>query len=146
MSFAILTVAFYSITAYGDKYISVKLKCGPGEYTFLVSFTTVLWLLLCLPVTGWHLQFRGDSIFLLVFLVMWKVLEFYTTAILLKSMEPYELKAWLGINVVLSYGVNLWNGKSGFQIYIFAFAIALIAGIYLILTSRTGEKRVKRKF
>ena len=54
MIWAMLTVVFYAITAYGDKYISVRLKCSPGEYTFLVSSATVLWLLICLPFTGWN--------------------------------------------------------------------------------------------
>lgn len=140
MIWAMLTVVFYAITAYGDKYISVRLKCSPGEYTFLVSSATVLWLLICLPFTGWNMQLKTQSLFLLVFLVIWKVLEFYTTAVLLKTMEPYELKAWLGINVVLSYGINLWEGRSRMQISMFVFALALIIGIYLIVTSQKGKK------
>lgn len=140
MIWAMLTVVFYAITAYGDKYISVRLKCSPGEYTFLVSSATVLWLVICLPFTGWNLQLERQSLILLVFLVGWKVLEFYTTAVLLKTMEPYELKAWLGINVVLSYGINLWEGKSKVQLCMVVFAVALIIGITLIITSQKGKK------
>ena len=139
MIWAMLTVVFYSITAYGDKYISARLKCSSGEYTFIVSAATVFWLALCLPFTGWSIQLNRQSVFLLVLLIVWKVMEFYTTAVLLKNMEPYELKAWLGINVVLSYGINLWENKSSFKISIFVFAAALIIGIYLIITS--GEEK-----
>ena len=125
MIWAALTVTFYSITAYGDKYISAKLTCTPEEYTFFVSLVTVFWLALCLPFTGWRLGMDRYCIFFLVCLVVWKVLEFYTTAILLKHMEPYELKAWLGINMILSYGINLWEGKSSFRVSILILALCL---------------------
>lgn len=140
MIWALLTVVFYSLTAYGDKYISSKLKCTPGEYTFLVSMLTVFWLLLCLPVTGWQMRFNRYSVLLLICLVVWKILEFYTTAMLLKHMEPYELRAWLGINVVLSYGINLLEGKSSFHISILVLVICLLMGIYLILTAQAERK------
>lgn len=132
MIWAVLTITFYSITAYGDKYISAKLKCTPEEYTFLVSLVTVFWLVLCLPFTGWQLGINRYSIFFLACLVIWKALEFYTTAVLLKHMEPYELKAWLGINVILSYGINLWEGKSSLQVSILLSALCLLTGIGLI--------------
>ena len=138
MIWAVLTITFYSITAYGDKYISARLKCTPGEYTFLVSVVTVFWLVLCLPFTGWRLGMDRYSFFILACLVVWKVLEFYTTAVLLKDMEPYELKAWLGINVILSYGINLWEGKSRFQTGILLLSLCLLLGIWLILTDRRG--------
>lgn len=140
MIWALLTVVFYSLTAYGDKYISSKLKCTPGEYTFLVSMVTVFWLLLCLPVTGWQIRFNRYSVFLLVCLVIWKIVEFYTTAMLLKHMEPYELRAWLGINVAFSYGINLLEGKSNFRISILVLVLCLLMGIYLILTAQAERK------
>lgn len=140
MIWALLTVVFYSLTAYGDKFISSKLKCTPGEYTFLVSIITVFWLLLCLPFTGWKMCFNRESVFLLICMVVWKFLEFYTTAMLLKHMEPYELRAWLGINVILSYGINLWEGKSSFRIGILLLVICLLMGIYLILTAQVERK------
>ncbi len=136
MIWAALTVTFYSITAYGDKYISAKLTCTPEEYTFFVSLVTVFWLALCLPFTGWRLGMDRYCIFFLVCLVVWNGLEFYTTAILLRHMEPYELKAWLGINMILSYGINLWEGKSSFRVSILILALCLLTGIWLILTDK----------
>ncbi len=106
MIWPFLTVISYSITAFGDKYIAAKLKCNPAEYTFIVSAATVLWLLFLLPFTGWDFQTGSKSFILLVFLVVWKLMELYTTSVLLKFMEPYELKVWLGINVVLSYCIQ----------------------------------------
>lgn len=146
MIWAVLTITFYSITAYGDKYISAKLKCTPEEYTFLVSLVTVFWLVLCLPFTGWRLGINRISIFFLVCLVIWKVLEFYTTAVLLKHMEPYELKAWLGINVILSYGINLWEGRSSLQVSILLPALCLLTGIGLILTDKQGSPGGLKKY
>ena len=133
MIWPFLTVISYSITAFGDKYIAAKLKCNPAEYTFIVSAATVLWLLFLLPFTGWGFQTASKSFTLLFFLVVWKLMELYTTSVLLKFMEPYELKVWLGINVVLSYLYNVYNGKNALRADMLILAAFLLFGIYIIL-------------
>ncbi len=141
MIWPFLTVISYSITAFGDKYIVAKLKCNPAEYTFIVSAATVLWLLFLLPFTGWDFQTGSKSFILLVFLVVWKLMELYTTSVLLKFMEPYELKVWLGINVVLSYLYNVYNGKNALRADMLILAAFLLFGIYIIVKdSSTGKK------
>ncbi len=42
-------------------------------------------------------------------------MELYTILYCLNFMEPYELKVWLGINVVLSYLYNVYNGKNALR-------------------------------
>ncbi len=143
MIWPFLTVISYSITAFGDKYIAAKLKCNPAEYTFIVSAATVLWLLFLLPFTGWDFQTGSKSFILLVFLVVWKLMELYTTSVLLKFMEPYELKVWLGINVVLSYLYNVYNGKNALRADMLILAAFLLFGIYIIVKdSSTGKKNL----
>lgn len=145
MIWPFLTVISYSITAFGDKYIAAKLKCNPAEYTFIVSAATVLWLLFLLPFTGWGFQTGSKSFILLVFLVVWKLMELYTTSVLLKFMEPYELKVWLGINVVLSYLYNVYNGKNALRADMLILAAFLLFGIYIIVKdSSTGKKNLMK--
>lgn len=47
---------------------------------------------------------------ILSLLVLWKLIELYTSALLLKTVSAYELKAWLGINIVCSYLYNVLCG------------------------------------
>lgn len=140
MIWPFLTVISYSITAFGDKYISAKLKCNPAEYTFIVSAATVLWLLFLLPFTGWDFQAGSKSLILLLFLIIWKLMELYTTSVLLKFMEPYELKVWLGINVVLSYLYNVYNGKNTLRADMLILGALLLFGIYIIVKNSNSSK------
>lgn len=52
MLFSLLTVAFYSASSLGDKFISARLRCDPKEFSFLVSVATAVFLALMLPFLG----------------------------------------------------------------------------------------------
>lgn len=106
----LLAVACYTISSLGDKYISSKLKCSPAEFAFIVSFATMLWIGITLSLTGWGYQFNRRNGVILSLLVLWKLIELYTSALLLKTVSAYELKAWLGINIVCSYLYNVLCG------------------------------------
>ena len=65
-------------------------------------------------------------------------MEFYTSAILLKTVSAYELKAWLGINIVSSYVCNVFRKIYQFDFRILIFSVMLVVGIALIVR---GQKQ-----
>lgn len=93
MFWSLLTVGCYTISSLGDKYISVKLKYKASEFTFFVAVATLGWLGMIIIFDGWKLDVSGENILLLACLVLWKLGEFYSLAILLKIVSAYELKA-----------------------------------------------------
>lgn len=140
MVFSLLTVVFYTAFSLGDKYISAKLACSAQEFSFLVALSTAFFLALVLPFTGWNFAFTLQSGLALVVLVALKIAEFYTSAALLKTVSAYELKAWLSLNVIVSYLVDLARGTETFFWAFLPCAAALVAGIGLVAF---GEKREK---
>lgn len=140
MVFSLLTVVFYTASSLGDKYISAKLACSAQEFSFLVALSTAFFLALVLPFTGWNFAFTLQSGLALVVLVALKIAEFYTSAALLKTVSAYELKAWLSLNVIVSYLVDLARGTETFFWAFLPCAAALVAGIGLVAF---GEKREK---
>lgn len=140
MVFSLLTVVFYTASSLGDKYISAKLACSAQEFSFLVALSTAFFLALVLPFTGWNFAFTLQSGLALVVLVALKIAEFYTSAALLKTVSAYELKAWLSLNVIVSYLVDLARGTETFFWAFLPCAAALVAGIGL---AAFGEKREK---
>ncbi len=136
MFWVLLTVICYSISSLGDKYISVNLKCTTGEFSFIVSIATAFWITLLLPFTGWQFENTLANGIILLSLAGWKVLEFYTSALLLKSVSAYELKAWLGLNIIFSYLSNLIRGQDTVNLEVFISCIPLLWGIYWIIKSR----------
>lgn len=140
MVFSLLTVVFYTASSLGDKYISAKLACSAQEFSFLVALSTAFFLALVLPFTGWNFAFTLQSGQALIVLIALKIAEFYTSAALLKTVSAYELKAWLSLNVIVSYLVDLARGTETFFWAFLPCAAALIAGIVLVAF---GEKREK---
>lgn len=140
MVFSLLTVVFYAASSLGDKYISAKLACSAREFSFLVALSTAFFLALVLPFTGWNFAFTLQSGLALVVLVALKIAEFYTSAALLKTVSAYELKAWLSLNVIVSYLVDLARGTETFFWAFLPCAAVLVAGIGLVAF---GEKREK---
>lgn len=132
MLWVILTVVCYTISSLGDKYIAGKLKCRPEEFSFLVSAATAVWILPVIIFSGWRFIISAENIFGLVIIIFLKLLEFYSSAILLKTVSAYELKAWLGINIILSYGCNVIQGKSSINFWIIVCSCLLLGGIVLI--------------
>lgn len=140
MVFSLLTVVFYTASSLGDKYISAKLACSAQEFSFLVALSTAFFPTLVLPFTGWNFAFSLQSGLALVVLVALKIAEFYTSAALLKTVSAYELKAWLSLNVIISYLVDLARGTETFFWAFLPCAAVLVAGIGLVAF---GEKREK---
>ena len=140
MVFSLLTVVFYTASSLGDKYISAKLACSAQEFSFLVALSTAFFLALVLPFTGWNFAFTLQSGQALIVLVALKIAEFYTSAALLKTVSAYELKAWLSLNVIISYLVDLARGTETFFWAFLPCAAVLVAGIGLVAF---GEKREK---
>lgn len=140
MVFSLLTVVFYTASSLGDKYISAKLACSAQEFSFLVALSTAFFLALVLPFTGWNFAFTLQSGLALIVLIALKIAEFYTSAALLKTVSAYELKAWLSLNVIISYLVDLARGTETFFWAFLPCAAALVAGIGLVAF---GEKREK---
>ena len=145
MYYVILTVICYTISSLGDKYISAKLKCTPAEFAFIVSFATMIWLGVTIPFTGFHFSFTIQNTLILLSLVVWKIMEFYTSALLLKTVSAYELKAWLGINIAFSYYYNIIQGIYSWKPWLFLCTLLLLLGILMIIKDKTIEEQTSKK-
>lgn len=141
MLFSLLTVAFYAASSLGDKFIAAKLQCNAKEFSFLVSVATTFFLALVLPFVGWNFAFTLQSGLALCVLVALKIAEFYTSAALLKTASAYELKAWLSLNVAVSYLIGLARGTENFFLAFLPCTALLAAGIAMIVF---GERRAHK--
>lgn len=144
MLFSLLTVVFYAASSLGDKFISQRLECSAKEFSFLVSFATAIFLALLLPFLGWEFAFSWRSVLILLLLIACKVGEFYTSASLLKTVSAYELKAWLSINVIVSYLVDLGRGMESFFWSFIPCAAVLLLGVGMIALSHQHEGTDKK--
>lgn len=143
MIWSLLTVGCYTISSLGDKYISFKLKYKANEFAFFVATATSVWLGIMLLFSGWKFEFSAKNMIVLACLVAWKLGEFYSSAVLLKIVSAYELKALLGINVIISYFSNVLSDKYSLNPIIIILAVIMVIGIILILAQKSESKNIK---
>ncbi len=137
---SVATVLFFAASSLGDKFISAKLKCTAAEFSFLVALSTAFFLALLLPFIGWEFSFSGGTALAVGGLTVLKLAEFYTGAVLLKQVSAYELKAWLSLNVVFSFLVDLMLGEASYFAAFALCSVVLAVGIVLIAMDE-GKKR-----
>ncbi len=140
MIWSVATVLFFAASSLGDKFISAKLRCTAAEFSFLVALSTAFFLALLLPFIGWEFSFSGGTALAVGGLTVLKLAEFYTGAVLHKQVSAYELKAWLSLNVVFSFLVDLMLGEASYFAAFTLCSAVLAVGIVLIAMGE-GKKR-----
>ncbi len=143
MSLMLLVVACYTICSLSDKYAVAKLKFDGNSLTFLMAAATSLLMIFYLPFDSRLFVVSWQSFSAILLMALSKLLEFRLAAVILTEMSAFELKAWLGITVFLSYGIDLISGTSALGIntvWKFGFIALSAAGLFMI--ARSGGKKI----
>ncbi len=146
MALMLIVVACYTVCSLSDKYSVAKLKMNGNTLTFLMAAATSLFMLAYLPFDS--RLFDGGPVAYLAILMMAcsKMLEFQLAAIILREMSAFELKAWLGLTVFLSYGTDLLLNKAELGLVTaakFGFIAVTAAGLFMI--AKAGGKKIDYK-
>ncbi|MBQ9948515.1 MAG: hypothetical protein IJO91_09015 [Oscillospiraceae bacterium] len=146
MPLMLLVVACYTICSLSDKYAVAKLKFDGNTLTFLMAAATSLLMLFYLPFDSRIFVLSWQSFASVGLMVVSKMLEFQLAAVILKEMSAFELKAWLGITVFLSYSVDLVSGVSQLGISaVWKFCFIAVTAVGLFLIARSGGKKIDYK-
>lgn len=143
MALMLLVVACYTICSLSDKYAVAKLKFDGNSLTFLMAAATSLLMLFYLPFDSRVFLLSWQSFAAILLMAGSKMLEFQLAAVILKEMSAFELKAWLGITVFLSYGTDLVSGVSALGIgtvWKFGFIALSAAGLFMI--AKSGGRKI----
>lgn len=143
MALMLLVVACYTICSLSDKYAVAKLKFDGNSLTFLMAAATSLLMLFYLPFDSRVFLLSWQSFAAILLMATSKMLEFQLAAVILKEMSAFELKAWLGITVFLSYGTDLVSGVSALGIgtvWKFGFIALSAAGLFMI--AKSGGRKI----
>ena len=133
MFWSVATVLCYTASSLGDKFISAKLRCSSAEFAFLVGLSTAVFLALVVPFMGWRFAFTWQTCAAVAGLTLLKLAEFYTSAILLRQVSAYELKAWLSLNVLFSFLVDLARGEAVFFPAFVLCAVVMLIGSFVMM-------------
>ncbi|MDE5859184.1 MAG: hypothetical protein K2H23_02150, partial [Oscillospiraceae bacterium] len=107
MLIMLMVVAMYTICSLNDKYAVSKAKMNGAQLTFLMAAGTVPFLTMTLQFSDRTFTLSLPT-FLFIFLTAAsKLLEFSTGARILEQMSVFELKAWLGLTLFMSYFTDI---------------------------------------
>lgn len=143
MTYLILAVICYTITSLNDKYAVSKAKLTGSQMTFIMSAATAFFMLFILPFSDRTITFSPLTFLFVALIVISKMLEFQMSAKILIEMSAFELKAWLGIVMFVSYFTDIFTGKGEFTVLRLLCIVISAAGLVMIASS--GKKEVNYK-
>lgn len=138
-----IVVICYTLSSLGDKTAVAVYKLNGNELTFMMSASISVYLLFYLPFDSRLITFSWQSLAAIIFMTTAKMAEFQLSAVILREMSAFELKAWIGVTLFLSYGTDIITGaalldsRSPVKL---GFIIITSAGLFLI--ARSGKKNI----
>lgn len=146
MPLMLLVVACYTICSLSDKYAVAKLKFDGNTLTFLMAAATSVLMLFYLPFDSRIFVISWQSFAVILLMAVSKMLEFQLAAIILKEMSAFELKAWLGVTVFLSYATDFISGTEPLSLsVIWKVGFIALSAVGLFMIARSGGDKINYK-
>ena len=145
MEMILLAAGCYTICSLADKYAVSTAKLEGTAITFIMAFATAVFMTVMLPFMG--IAFPAFSWELLLFVILVsadKLFEFLLGAKVLKEMSAFELKAWLGATLFISYFVDAFAYGGAFNVVGLVFIAVTAAGLFLIAKSNGKSVNYKK--
>ena len=131
--------ACYTVSSLSDKYAAAKAKFGPDEFTFLMCAAMSVFLSLTLPFQTTSFSLTWQAFAGVALVTLCKLLEFRMSMLVLKEMSAFELKAWLGVTLFISYFADVFMGEKLKALRLVFICVAAL-GLCLIVRSDKAEK------
>lgn len=144
MLFLLLTVACYTVTSLNDKYAVSTAKLNGDQMTFLMAAATSVFMLFILPFSDRRAELCLSSVIFVLLLFLSKLLEFQMSALILKELSAFELKAWLGIVMFMTYFTDVAMGSNTFTAPKLICIAAAAAGLIMIASLGKGSGSYKK--
>lgn len=139
-----IAAACYVITSLSDKYCVSKGKLNGNELTIIMALATAVFMT---PVMMFNFQpfaLSWQAVLAVILIAGTKFGEFKLSALVLTDMSAFELKAWLGIAMFVSYLSDILFYGEAFNWISLIFILFTGAGLFFIAKSN-GEKVSYRK-
>ncbi len=134
----------YTILSLSDKYAAAKARFSGNEFTFLMCSSMSVFLLLTLPFQKISFDFSAAAFAGVLLVSLCKLLEFKMSALVLRELSAFELKAWLGITLFVSYFTDVLFGDV-LKISKLACLCMTALGLVFIVKSDKAEKTDYKK-
>lgn len=131
--------ACYTISSLSDKYAAAKVKLTPNEFTFLMCSSMSVMLLFTLPFQEIRFDLSLFAFGGVLLTAVCKLMEFKMCTQVLKKISAFELKAWLGVTLFVSYFTDIIMGQALSVPKLICLCLTA-SGLVLIVHSEKKEK------
>ena len=140
MALMLLVVLCYTICSLSDKYAVAKEGFNGTEFTFLMAAATAVFMTVTLPFVDTRVVWGWQAIGCILLITASKMLEFQMSAMVLTQMSAFELKAWLGLCLFLSYFTDIIQKTQQFDLGKIGFIMVTVGGLFMI--AQAGEQQI----
>ena len=140
----LLVTACYTFTSLSDKYAIAESRLSGNLFTFLMCASMSVCLALSLPFQKIDFQCSWQTFLGIGLVALCKFLEFQMSALVLKELSAFDLKAWMGVTLFVSYCTDVCYGAPLRMIKFMCIAVTAV-GLALVVRSRQGRKIQYRK-
>lgn len=134
----------YTISSLSDKYAVAEAKFTGNEFTFLMCSSMSFFLLFTLPFQELRFSLAWQSFAAILLIAACKMLEFQMSAIVLKQLSAFELKAWLGITLFVSYITDVMYGADLNVLKILCISVTFAGLIFIAKSGRHRKIEYKK--
>lgn len=129
----------YTITSLSDKYAVSEAKFTGNEFTFLMCSSMSFFLAFTLPFQELRFTLTWQSFAAIILIATCKMLEFQMSALVLKQLSAFELKAWLGVTLFVSYITDVLYGADLRVLKIICIAVTVTGLVFIAKSGRDGK-------
>lgn len=131
--------ACYTISSLSDKYAVSEAKFSGNEFTFLMCSSMFVFLACTLPFQTLYFSPSWQSFLAVGLISGCKMLEFQMSALVLKQLSAFELKAWLGVTLFVSYLTDVVGGAQLNGLKLMSIAITVLGLVFIAKSGRAGS-------
>lgn len=131
--------ACYTISSLSDKYAVSEAKFSGNEFTFLMCSSMFVFLACTLPFQTLYFSTSWQSFLAVGLISGCKMLEFQMSALVLKQLSAFELKAWLGVTLFVSYLTDVVGGAQLNGLKLMSIAITVLGLVFIAKSGREGN-------
>ncbi len=131
--------ACYTVSSLSDKYAAAKAEFEPDDFTFLMCAAMSVFLAMTLPFQTVYFSLTWQAFAGVALVARCKLLEFRMSVPILKEMSAFELKAWLGVTLFVSYLADVFMGERLKAVRLVFICLSAL-GLWLIVRSDKAEK------
>lgn len=135
--------ACYTVTSLSDKYAASGAKFNGDEFTFLMCSSMAVFIGVTLPFQELYFELKWQSFAAIILVAASKIFEFEMNVLILRQLSAFELKAWLGITLFVSYMTDVFYGAALSALKLLCISAAALGLVFIARSGRENKIRYR---